>query len=54
MYNNPFLYTHTHTQIGYYIIGYYAQTYIILKSAWDESSPTLTVHHDVLFRFGSW
>ncbi|KAJ1435887.1 hypothetical protein B484DRAFT_417010 [Ochromonadaceae sp. CCMP2298] len=32
----------------------YEQTYIILKSAWDESSPTLTVHHDVLFRFGSW
>lgn len=32
----------------------YQQTYIILKSAWDNNSPTLTVHHDVLFRFGSW
>ena len=32
----------------------YQQTYCILKSAWDNNSPTLTVHHDVLFRFGSW
>ena len=32
----------------------YEQTYCILKSAWDSSSPTLSVHHDVLFRFGSW
>ena len=32
----------------------YQQTYIILKSAWDNCAPTLTVHHDVLFRFGSW
>lgn len=32
----------------------YQQTYCILKSAWDSNSPTLTVHHDVLFRFGSW
>ena len=33
---------------------HYEQTYCILKSAWDNSSPTLSVHHDVLFRFGSW
>eukprot|EP01035_Chromulina_nebulosa_P034571 gene34571-46397_t len=33
---------------------HYEQTYCILKSAWDSSSPTLSVHHDVLFRFGSW
>lgn len=32
----------------------YEQTYIILKSSWDASSPALSVHHDVLFRFGSW
>lgn len=32
----------------------YQQTYCILKSSWDNNSPTLTVHHDVLFRFGSW
>jgi len=32
----------------------YEQTYCILKSSWDDNSPTLTVHHDVLFRFGSW
>lgn len=32
----------------------YQQTYCILKSTWDNNSPTLTVHHDVLFRFGSW
>lgn len=32
----------------------YEQTYCILKSAWDSYSPTLSVHHDVLFRFGSW
>lgn len=32
----------------------YEQTYCILKSSWDSYSPTLSVHHDVLFRFGSW
>lgn len=32
----------------------YQQTYCILKSSWDNNSPVLTVHHDVLFRFGSW
>ncbi len=32
----------------------YEQTYCILKSSWDSYSPSLSVHHDVLFRFGSW
>ena len=32
----------------------YEQTYCILKSTWDENTPILSVHHDVLFRFGSW
>ena len=32
----------------------YQQTYCIMKSSWDEASPVLSVHHDVLFRFGSW
>jgi hypothetical protein len=32
----------------------YQQTYCILKSSWDTNSAQLTVHHDVLFRFGSW
>ncbi len=32
----------------------YQQTYCIMKSSWDESSPVLSVHHDVMFRFGSW
>ena len=32
----------------------YEQTYCILKSSFDAYSPTLSVHHDVLFRFGSW
>lgn len=32
----------------------YEQTYCILKSSWDSNSPSLSVHHDVLFRFGSW
>jgi hypothetical protein len=32
----------------------YEQTYCIMKSTWDSSSPTLSVHHDALFRFGSW
>jgi hypothetical protein len=30
------------------------QTYAIMKSSWDSSSPMLSVHRDVLFRFGSW
>lgn len=33
---------------------HYEQTYCILKSSFDQYSPTLSVHHDVLFRFGSW
>ena len=32
----------------------YEQTYCIMKSSWDTSAPALSVHHDVLFRFGSW
>lgn len=32
----------------------YQQTYAILKSAWEGAVPQLSVHHDVLFRFGSW
>lgn len=32
----------------------YQQTYCIMKSSWDNSSSVLSVHHDVLFRFGSW
>mmetsp|Transcript_32439 Transcript_32439/g.30933 ORF Transcript_32439/g.30933 Transcript_32439/m.30933 type:complete len:747 (+) Transcript_32439:226-2466(+) len=32
----------------------YQQTYCVMKSSFDTSSPTLSVHHDVLFRFGSW
>lgn len=32
----------------------YEQTYCIMKSSFDANSPTLSVHHDVLFRFGSW
>lgn len=36
----------------------YEQTYCIMKSAVDAvgvgTSPTLSVHHDALFRFGSW
>lgn len=32
----------------------YQQTYCIMKSSWDETSPVLSVHHDVMFRFGSW
>ena len=32
----------------------YTQTYCIMKSSWDSSSPQLSVFHDVLFRFGSW
>ena len=32
----------------------YQQTYCIMKSAWEGAVPQLSVHHDVLFRFGSW
>ena len=32
----------------------YQQTYCIMNSTWDKNSPALSVHHDVLFRFGSW
>lgn len=32
----------------------YQQTYCIMKSSWDDKSPKLSVHHDCLFRFGSW
>lgn len=32
----------------------YQQTYCIMQSTWDKNSPALSVHHDVLFRFGSW
>jgi hypothetical protein len=32
----------------------YEQTYVIMKSTWDSSSPVLSVHRDVFFRFGSW
>jgi len=32
----------------------YEQTYVVMKSSWDAASPLLSVHRDVLFRFGSW
>jgi len=32
----------------------YEQTYCIMKSSWDAGTPLLSIHHDVLFRFGSW
>ena len=32
----------------------YQQTYCVMKSTFDDTSPALSVHHDVLFRFGSW
>ena len=32
----------------------YQQTYCIMKSSWDNNTSVLSVHHDVLFRFGSW
>lgn len=32
----------------------YEQTYCIMKSSWDARSNQLSVHHDALFRFGSW
>ena len=32
----------------------YQQTYCVMKSSWDINSPNVSVHHDVLFRFGSW
>ena len=33
---------------------HYEQSYCIMRSTWDGGSATLSVHHDVLFRFGSW
>ncbi len=32
----------------------YQQTYCVLRSAWEGVSPTISMHHDSLFRFGSW
>ena len=32
----------------------YQQTYCVMKSSWDVNAPSISVHHDVLFRFGSW
>eukprot|EP01033_Poteriospumella_lacustris_P009170 gene9170-6598_t len=32
----------------------YEQTYCIMKSAWDNKTNQLSIHHDALFRFGSW
>ena len=32
----------------------YQQTYCVMKSSFDDSTSSLSVHHDVLFRFGSW
>ena len=32
----------------------YEQTYCVMKSSWDSSSPVLSIHRDVFFRFGSW
>lgn len=32
----------------------YQQTYCVMQSTWDKQSPSLSVYHDVLFRFGSW
>ena len=32
----------------------YQQTYCVMKSAIDPGTRTPSVHHDVLFRFGSW
>ena len=33
---------------------HYQQTYCVLKSAWEGVSPTINMHHQALFRFGSW
>ena len=32
----------------------YQQTYCVMKSTFDASVPVQSLHHDVLFRFGSW
>ena len=32
----------------------YQQTYCVMKSSFDTDSSNYSVHHDVLFRFGSW
>jgi hypothetical protein len=32
----------------------YQQTYCVMKSCFDTASSNFSVHHDVLFRFGSW
>lgn len=32
----------------------YEQTYCIMKSSWDTKTNQLSIHHDALFRFGSW
>jgi len=32
----------------------YTQSYCIMKSTWDSAAGTASVHHDALFRFGSW
>jgi hypothetical protein len=32
----------------------YQQTYCVMKTTFDVNSPVLSLHHDVLFRFGSW
>lgn len=32
----------------------YQQTYCVLKSCFDTAASNFSVHHDVLFRFGSW
>jgi len=32
----------------------YQQTYCVLRSAWEGVSPTINIHHETLFRFGSW
>jgi hypothetical protein len=32
----------------------YQQTYCVMKSTWDPNTGVISVHHDVLFRFGSW
>lgn len=32
----------------------YEQTYCVMKTTFDVSAAALSLHHDVLFRFGSW
>ena len=34
--------------------GNYQQTYCVLRSAWEGAQPKINMHHDTLFRFGSW